>query len=151
MLIPTSPRRPAAGLTVRLNRAVTTAAAIVINNLSFMLWFVIAYSAGHRTLLQLPPSRVSTEYWATAVAVVALWLVQGLVLTRWRSLVMVSLSLAAFVPLRVLLGGAWEAYAFYVPFSIAGSVFALAFGQLGRWLRARFLALRPPMPPALPA
>lgn len=151
MLIPPSSRRPAAGLAVRLNRAVTTTAAIVLNNLAFMLWFVIAYSAGQRTLLQLPPSRANAEYWGSAAAVVVLWLVQGLVLTRWSSLVLVSLSLAAFVPVRVLLGASWEAYAFYVPFSIAGSMLALGFGQLGRWLRARFLALRPPMPPAVPA
>lgn len=151
MLIPTPSRRPAAGLTVRLNRAVTTAAAIALNNLAFMLWFVIAYSAGQRTLLQLPPSRANAEYWASAAVVVLLWLIQGLVLTRRSSLMMISLSLAAFVPVRVLLGASWEAYAPYVPFSIAGSVLALAFGQLGRWLRARFLALRPPMPPAVPA
>ena len=134
-----------------LANAMTLLAAMAAHNLVFMLWFVIAYSAGHRRLFQWPPAFINTEYWAVAGAVVGLWLLQGLLISRVSRLVWVSLSLAAFVPVRVLLGASWEDYSIYVPFSIAGALLAVVFGQLGRRLRRKLLALRPPMPPPVAA
>ncbi|MCX6594815.1 MAG: hypothetical protein NTV70_00420 [Acidobacteria bacterium] len=129
----------------------TAVVAMAVHNLSFMLWFVIAFSAGQRTLFQWPPSLGNTEYWVAAAFVVALWLLQGLLFARVGWLVLVSLSLAAFVPIKVMLGGQGEVYASYLPFSIAGALLALVFGQLGRRLRRKLRTLRPPMPPALAA
>jgi hypothetical protein len=151
MLIPSNPRDRKPGLAAFLASALTVLAVIAVHNLIFMLWFVIAFSAGHRRLFQWPPTFMNTEYWAAAGAVVGLWLLQGLLISRVSRLVWVSLSLAAFVPLRVLLGARWEDFSSYVPFSIAGALLAVVFGHLGRWLRRKLLALRPPMPPPLAA
>lgn len=151
MLIPHTPRGWRPRLTALLANALTVAAAMAVHNLVFMLWFVIAFSAGQRRLFQWPPTFMNLEYWAAAGAVMGLWLLQGLLISRVSRLVWVSLSLAVFVPVRVLLGARWEDYSSYVPFSIAGALLAVVVGQLGRWLRRKLLALRPPMPPPVAA